>query len=217
MYRVIKASKSNTQKITSKSWSDFIRQIEIQWGYSVDSINRNKYNQFITLLKEGDEYEAEVTRYSDGTYELLLDNVYLVGPYDDDWESSDPFPIHSSTDLRRKRTVTAATRYDNFTTINHGRQKFSVHYSKGIKEGQLKCQISEIHPYDDADYAWAAMDFNGKVTFYQNGRKVDSMQMYMYDADDYESADDYFSDILDTIAVELLNINKNVKPRMMYN
>lgn len=73
---------TNSRKITSKYWPQFCDLIETQWGYGVDSVDKQRYSQFITLFRDGYEYDAEVTKYSDGTYELLLSNITEIGEYE---------------------------------------------------------------------------------------------------------------------------------------
>ena len=118
-----------------------------------------------------------------------------------------------------KRQISASSKYNDYMTINHGPQKFSVHISyDGPYEGSFAAQISEVHPYDDAEYAWARIGFNGSTDFIKDGKIIDKMQLPTYEDDDlYENVEEYYSDMLDSVAVELMNINKDVKPRMMYN
>lgn len=120
-----------------------------------------------------------------------------------------------------KRFIGGSSEYPDYMTIQHGRQRFSVHIDQeGPYRGSFAAQITEIHPYDDADYAWAKIQFNGQVVFIKNGQIVDKMQLPTYEEDDYEevaSVDAYISDMLDTVAVELMYINKDVKPNMIHN
>lgn len=74
MKRVIKAS-TGSPKVTGRTWRQFIANLESETSYEVDSVDRERYSQWITLLKGSDVYDAEVTKYSDGTYELILSNI----------------------------------------------------------------------------------------------------------------------------------------------
>ena len=123
-----------------------------------------------------------------------------------------------------KRLIKASDQYTDFITTQHGRQRFAVHINEnGPYEGSFAAQISEIHPYDDADYAWAKIKFNGQVEFIQNGKVIDRMQLPGYEPEDYEEyyenadVDTYISDMLDSVAVELMHINRDVEPRMVHN
>lgn len=77
MKRVIIAS-TGSKKITGRTWSQFIQNIENQTGIMIDSIYKRKYEQFIEGTKAGETWEIEVTNYSDGTYEAVYDNIYPV-------------------------------------------------------------------------------------------------------------------------------------------
>lgn len=76
--RYIKCSNS-TNTITGKTWDEFIKNIESQTKFKVDSASKRRYCQFIDLIDGPDLWEGEVTKYSDGSYELLMDNVEYVG------------------------------------------------------------------------------------------------------------------------------------------
>lgn len=115
-----------------------------------------------------------------------------------------------------KRYIRAATQYSDSTTISHGNKRFFVHYDPMDQFGGIYAQISEIHPYDDAEYAWAKID--GLVAyFYQNGKVIDKMHLASYEEEDWETPAEYFDDVLDSVAVELIHINKDVKPIMVHN
>ncbi len=123
-----------------------------------------------------------------------------------------------------KRWIKASDQYPEYLTIQHGRRNFSVHLNHdGPYEGSFAAQISEIHPYDDAEYTWAKIDFNGQVLYYRNGKLVDKSQLWSYDPDDYEeyyenaAVDQYISDCLDSIVTDLLQLNRDVKPIMVHN
>ena len=125
-----------------------------------------------------------------------------------------------------KRVIRAAQQssYEDFMTIHHGRQKFGVHIDvsdspKDNNWGPPRFSMSEIHPYDDGDYAWCKRDDSSslRVDFFRNGKKLDSMNLWSYESDDYENYTDYIDDVLDQVAIELMDVNKDVKPRMVHN
>ena len=123
-----------------------------------------------------------------------------------------------------KRYIKCSSEYPDFITIEHGKRKFAVHINEnGPYEGSFAAQVSEIHPYDDAEYTWAKIGFNGQVIFYRNGKVEDKMQLAAYEPDDYEehygeaAVNSYINECLDTVAVELLQMNKDVKPIMVHN
>ena len=125
-----------------------------------------------------------------------------------------------------KRYIKASSQYPEYVNIQHGRQQFGVHINTedGPYEGTFAATVSEIHPYDDAEYTWAKIGFNGQVIFYRDGKVVDKMQLASYEPDDYEeqehgtsAVDQYINDCLDTVATELLQMNRDVKPVMVHN
>ena len=71
----IKSSKS-PDKVIGKTWKDFIQNIESQLGYEVDSADRRKPSHFIDMYKDGEHYVGEITRYHNGTFELLEYNIH---------------------------------------------------------------------------------------------------------------------------------------------
>lgn len=85
------------------------------------------------------------------------------------------------------------------------------------KRGLMFGDVQKVAPYDDADYAWAKVHGNGLIEFILKGKIVDRMQTHSYEEEDYEVVDEYFNDIIESAAEELKKINKDIKPRMMYN
>lgn len=67
-------------KVTSHYWDDFVSQVEQATGFSVDSVSRERPCKWMVLWDpDGVEYEAEVERYPEGRYELMLYNVNKCG------------------------------------------------------------------------------------------------------------------------------------------
>lgn len=64
-------------KITGNTWQEFISNIEAQTKYDVDSSYKRRPEKWIELINKetGDIFDAEVTKYFDGSYELMLYNV----------------------------------------------------------------------------------------------------------------------------------------------
>ena len=83
---------------------------------------------------------------------------------------------------------------------------------------QLQLQISGIHPYDDASYAWARVE-SFRPTFaqiIQNGRRLSSVSMPSYVEEDWENFDEYVDEFVDRIIAELEEVNKDVQPKIMH-
>lgn len=122
-----------------------------------------------------------------------------------------------------KRVITSASSYSSpytkYNSYQRGRQKYSVHFNEPENPIDFKAQITEIHPYDDADYVWARIGAKGamEVEFVQNYKVIDRMQMHYYDDEDYENVDEYYDEIIDRVCIELSYFNKDVEPRMIHN
>ena len=66
--------------IVSKSWNDLVDDIEFETNFVVGSEYVSNPQKHIFLYDpDGEEYEAEVTKYYDGDYELRFDNVHQTG------------------------------------------------------------------------------------------------------------------------------------------
>lgn len=74
MKRVIIAS-TGSKKVTGQTWDEFCNNVKDQWGFDVDGADRRRYSKWICLIKDNMIYDAEVTKYSDGTYELMYHNI----------------------------------------------------------------------------------------------------------------------------------------------
>ena len=117
-----------------------------------------------------------------------------------------------------KREISASSQYTDYTSIQHGKQRFSVHYSfNGPYEGSFVAQISEIHPYDDADYVWAKINANGRIDYIKNGRVIDRAQLPDYIEEDYEDVNEYYNEMIDMVAVDIMDMNRSIKPVMIHN
>ena len=120
-----------------------------------------------------------------------------------------------------KRVISAAsfnsqvTHYSNRIVKN---QKFSIHQNFPKDPNNLKADISEVHPYDEADYAWARIGSKGhmQVQFIRNGKVFDTMQFAYFD-EDYHDPEAYINDVINTVCEDLLDFNKDVEPVMVHN
>lgn len=120
--------------------------------------------------------------------------------------------------MKRYIRSTTADQFPNRTKIDKGDgHRFFVYYTNPDRLGTMRAQIQEIHPYNDADYAWAAVD-GLQVKFYNRKGLIDKMPLWSYEPDDY--ADDvmsYVDDVLDAICDELVKLNENVKPVIVHD
>ena len=96
--------------------------------------------------------------------------------------------------------------------INYKRNKFSVYDKYEEDPMNYQCQVSEIHPYDLADYAWARKDSPSSAVIIKSGRIIKTIPVPEYDEDIYEHDWEYFQEVTETIFDALIDENKNVKP-----
>lgn len=71
--RTIKSG-TDLLQYTARYWAELIEEIESE-GYKVDSADKHRPSQWITAYKNGNEYEIEVSKYSDGTYEIVKADI----------------------------------------------------------------------------------------------------------------------------------------------
>ena len=67
-------SNSDLLQYTARYWAELIEEIESE-GYKVDSADKHRPSQWITAYKNENEYEIEVNKYSDGTYEIVKADI----------------------------------------------------------------------------------------------------------------------------------------------
>lgn len=116
-------SASDLLQYTARYWAELIEEIEYE-GYKVDSADRHKPAQWITAYKDGNEYEIEVTRYSDGTYEIVKADI--VGSVcastrkkvTASWDEDDPEWIK----LNRKSVLDSDGFYTDYTLYTNGHE-----------------------------------------------------------------------------------------------
>ena len=118
--------------------------------------------------------------------------------------------IRSSTEVKAARS----SDYDDHIFYERNNQEFSVYTKFADDPDNFQCQISEVHPYDLAEYTSATKDSPVGVTFYRNGRRVGQMRVPEYFEDDYEDATEYVNEVIDRICVELMHRNADVEPRI---
>lgn len=116
-------SSSDLLQYTARYWAELIEEIESE-GYQVDSADRRNPAQWITAYKDGNEYEIEVTRYSDGTYEIVKADI--VGSVcastrkkvTASWDEDDPEWIK----LNRKSVLDSDGFYTDYTLYTNGHE-----------------------------------------------------------------------------------------------
>ena len=115
-------------------------------------------------------------------------------------------------------SVTA--KYTDHYTINVDGQKFSVYTVYGDDPEKIQFQITEIHPYDDAEYSWAKKDRPTGATVYKQGKRygfieVRDVEEYFEDEPDARP-EDYIKEIIKYTCRELHKLNKDVEPKIIH-
>lgn len=110
-----------------------------------------------------------------------------------------------------------ASEYEDRMVFTRSGTRYAV-YMNDCSEKQPVCKfkMAGIHPYDDADYAWAVCD-GAVVNYYRGQRKIGSNVVMQYDPDDYEEYSEYIYELVDSTAVTLRDYNKDVKPKIIHN
>lgn len=171
MKRMINCSFDDYIKITSKNWDDFLDKIEKETSLKVDSAYRNRHHgdKFIQLIDEdnGDIYEAEYTKYTDGSFEFLGYNLHHTGDYVDsschkskiESSSEDIFQKFKDVKIKDSDWYRLITRIENQTGMKVVDGKFDtdrkylvLEDSEGnTLEAELKHQIYYIF---DGEYLY---------------------------------------------------------------
>ena len=118
--------------------------------------------------------------------------------------------IRSST--RITGSSYGAQDYENFFTMFRGKQKYAVRTSFEQDPDSFQFQVSEIHPYDMAEYAWAKKWSPASVSIYRDGKEISNFPVPEYDEDIYSSPEEYENELLDITFVALQNANADVVP-----
>lgn len=115
-----------------------------------------------------------------------------------------------------KRYVRSSIQPDDWerTTYKLPGKNFSVRCKMNENDGSLLCRISEIHPYDLAEYAWITKDTPTTASIVKNGKRVKEVYLPDYDEDMYEDFYEYVDTVIDILCKALKKYNADVKPRI---
>lgn len=177
--RTIKSG-TDLLQYTARYWAELIEEIESE-GYKVDSADKHRPSQWITAYKNGNEYEIEVNKYSDGTYEIVRADI--VGS------------VRAST----KTKVTASWDEDDSEWIKLNRKPvldsdgFYTDYTLYTNGHEYICMFGDEDLYGpDPDYA----DFS-------TDSEEEAMEWFdSYEGFEDEEDDDIYDDIYDICSSE---------------
>lgn len=121
-----------------------------------------------------------------------------------------------------KRVIVAGSRFGVNQVIKnwHGKPNHNYMVRLGGEDSidTLSIQISGLHPYDDAEYAYARVE-SGQPTLaniIKDGRFLATVSMEYYDPEDWEDLNEYINEFVDRIIAKLEEVNKDVQPKIMH-
>lgn len=147
-------------------------------------------------------------------------------------ETSDHHKMYSKK--LNNYTVTASrsdSSYQHYYAYKYKgtKNRFSIHYDDvtdiddpELSFKQFRASVSPIKPYDDADYAWATIE-HGSISYYRKGKLIKREFYFMFSdygtdyEDMYENANEWITDLIDSICDTLIELNQNVEPRIIHN
>lgn len=106
-------------------------------------------------------------------------------------------------------------RYENVNYHIYYVEVDSQNSSSDEMFNKFKAQITEIHPYDDADYVWARIE-SGMIKFIQNKKVIQTNYYFSPDDMDIENTD-WIETICDDAIITMRDMNQSVVPRIIHN
>ena len=201
------------------------------WGFSKEDVD--DYSAVEIKPYEDPEFTGLVVEVrAEASYEGLWNLKDVCDPiiqkYDDEayFDMMDAGIMQAYVrDLKDvNSSQSASSKYNRYMKASRDGQDFSIHYtevdtSPGADPWKMfneyKATVSEIHPYDDAEYAWAQIE-NGVIKYIQDGKVVD--KSYYMTADDWDIENNEWCDSVINEAMDTLNqINSSVQPRIIHN
>ena len=161
-------SASNLLQYTARYWAELIEEIESE-GYEVDSADKHRPAQWIAAYKDGNEYEIEVSKYSDGSYEIVKSDLVgeIKASYKFKRQSVESSTANISTGIDAESTTDSVAAndigYDSYRDArlepSEDIEIFELEDIDETLELNLSKVLIEIHEdgswdYDDESYPW---------------------------------------------------------------
>lgn len=114
--------------------------------------------------------------------------------------------------------ASSGTDYMYSKKMKYGRRNYMVKYGQPDEYLGVDAQITEIHPYDDAEYAWVRIQY-ASAEFIQNGKQIDRVPIPTYADNDefYEDIEEWLDDTFKQLISMLHDMNIDVQPKMVHN
>lgn len=130
-----------------------------------------------------------------------------------------------ASEITNKKSVSAAKTFESSGAYDYkGIGRFMVRFNRSEDPnlpGYTDIEISEIHPYDDADYAWVNYDASENRNYayiIRDGKREDRLAISPWgdNEDMYDDIDEFRDDVINGLIDELRDSNKDVEPRMIH-
>ena len=123
-----------------------------------------------------------------------------------------------------KRYIKSSKITDDYTdhyNVKYDWVKFSVYTKYADDPEMFQCQITELHPYDDAEYAWVKKDSPTDATVYKNGKPYGHIEVREWDEEaeqEYKgNIQKFINEMVKHLCYELRKFNRDVKPVIVNN
>lgn len=234
---IIKEGDYATEELASEAANSMIGK---ETDVPVADVDGTVFDQPGYIMDDTSGYDDWGDAYDDECLEDDFESYAEDGcPTIDDIVNDDDDEDYLEEANRKGKSITASTitaynasDFDESNTYEYGGQKYRIYDTKSsdpLLPGYKILQISEIHPYDDADYAWAiydAADNPNYACIVRNGKTedriaispwADNEEYYeeYYDAD--SALDQYRNEVIIQLAYALRESNEDVKPRTIHD
>ena len=234
---IIKEGDYATEELASEAANSMIGK---ETDAPVADVDGTVLDQSGYIMDDTSDYDDWGDAYDDECLEDDFESYAEDGcPTIDDIVNDDDDEDYLEEANRKGKSITASTitaynasDFDESNTYEYGGQKYMIHDTESsdpLLPGYKILQISEIHPYDDADYAWAiydAADNPNYACIVRNGKTedriaispwADNEEYYeeYYDAD--SALDQYRDEVIIQLVYALRESNEDVKPRTIHD
>lgn len=191
--------------------------------YEEVNMNKKRFKQDYFNVGDSVYFKNDNNKVKGQIQDLLHDNTCMVL-----WADSIEPEVCNINDLIRAEkqeafydaydSITSSTDYNATYKVRYRSQNYLVHYTIADYDDLFhtySAQVTEIHPYDDAEYWWAKID-TGTIEYIYRGKVKDS-EYYLTPEDEDVEDDEYCDVISDRAIKKLYELNKDITPRMIHS
>ena len=114
--------------------------------------------------------------------------------------------------MKRLIRASITNDYTNRFKYSVNGQKFIIYSKYNDDPENFQCQITEIHPYDLAEYYWVKKDSPAAAKVIKQGKITGYIDIDEYDEDRYSDPQDYIDSIIDYMCTMLYSYNRDIEP-----